>query len=490
MNRVGLNVTICRGVTRAGRLALALMACLLGACAFNPATGGVDVVTMSESQEIEIGKKMHDELAKAGELYQREPLERYVESVGQRLAAVSHRTDIAYSFHVIDSPEINAFALPGGYIYINRGLLAYLRNEAQLAAVLAHEIGHVTARHAVRQKTAQSAGTVMSIITFIGTGSATLADLTQLGSSALVSGYGREHELEADRLGAIYLRQAGYDSKALIEVIELLKDQELYAKSKARARGEKPQSYHGLFATHPRNDTRLQQVVAEAGKAEGAVSAELGAEAFRLATTDMAYGPRPKSVQRDEQRYYHNKLGFTFLYPEGWTVDAGSEAISVQSAAGDRQLVLRVKRANSALDPREFLQQEMAVATLFRSEPLQQYGLTGHTGVQPQAAGGESRLGVIYMGGLAYIFSAALAQAEDDAIFLDIIRSFRAIKRAELQARDSRVIRYIQASAQTRFAELARSSRIRDDAEQQLRLINGYYPRGEPTSGEWIKVVE
>ncbi len=138
---------------------------VLESCAVNPATGQGNLVMMSEKRELEIGLEEHNKVLQTMPVMQDPELTAYVNEVGQRLAAVSHRPDLPFTFTVIDSPEINAFALPGGYVYINRGLMAYLNSEAELAAVLGHEIGHITARHAVQQ---QSSGRLANIATGVG----------------------------------------------------------------------------------------------------------------------------------------------------------------------------------------------------------------------------------------------------------------------------------------------------------------------------------
>src|SRR5688500_13212218 len=248
---------------------------LFTGCAVNPVTGKQNFTVMSEADEMRKGQQAAAEIGKAYDVYDDLPaLQAYVNEIGQNLAKKSHRPQLDYHFTVVDSPQVNAFALPGGYIYVTRGILAYLNSEAELAAVLAHEIGHVTARHSVRQ---YSAATAANVAAAVG-GLAAALFMPQLGGqlaqgiqsllgitgTALVSGYGRSHELEADRLGAEYLARSGYDPQAMIKVIGVLKNQELFDIEVAGQEGREPRRYHGLFATHPDNDTRLQAVVGEA----------------------------------------------------------------------------------------------------------------------------------------------------------------------------------------------------------------------------------
>src|SRR5574340_13310 len=268
---------------------------LLAGCAQNPVTGKSDFVMMSESEEIAIGRQYDEQVIKKQyRAYESKALQDYVDRVGQKLATQSHRPDLQYHFSVLDTPEINAFALPGGYVYVTRGILAYLNSEAELAAVVGHEIGHVTARHGVRQQSAAQAAnlglTIASI--FVPELNTNIAqNLTNLLGGALLSGYGREHELEADRLGAQYLARTDYDPQAMIRVVGVLKNQELKDAELARQEGREPRRYSGLFATHPDNDTRLKQVVGEADKLAPAAPFEGRAEFHR---TRAASGHRAR----------------------------------------------------------------------------------------------------------------------------------------------------------------------------------------------------
>ncbi|MCH8175883.1 MAG: M48 family metalloprotease [Proteobacteria bacterium] len=196
-------------------------------CAINPATGSANLVLMSERKEKEIGLEEHEKVLNSMPMFEDEELLAYVREVGNKVAKVSHRPDLDYYFHIIDSPEINAFALPGGYVYVNRGLLTFMNSEAELAAVLAHEIGHITARHAVQQQArgalAKTVATVGGFVTAVATGSSyvgsQISEVASIWAQTGLSGFGREHELEADSLGAQYLVAAGYDPAAMIAVI-------------------------------------------------------------------------------------------------------------------------------------------------------------------------------------------------------------------------------------------------------------------------------
>ncbi len=246
----------------------------LTGCSANPVTGKKDFSLISKDQEISMGRQGHNSIMKTKKRYNNPRLQAYVNNLGQKLARQSHRNGIRYTFTVLDDPSVNAFALPGGFIYITTGIMAYLNSEGELAGVLGHEIGHVTARHGVQQQSAGMASAILVSILSKKAGASNGKQLNQLGT-ALIRGYGRKHELQADRLGAEYLARVGYDPKNMIDVVRVLKAQEEFNKLQARRNGRQPSSYHGVFATHPDNDTRLKKVINAASgiKSAGTIGA-------------------------------------------------------------------------------------------------------------------------------------------------------------------------------------------------------------------------
>ncbi len=241
---------------------------MLSACSVNPVSGKKEFSLISKDQELAMGAQAHKSVLKQYKRYNNPALQSYVNNLGQVLARKSHRNNISYKFTVLDDPSVNAFALPGGYIYVTTGIMAYLNSEGELAGVLGHEIGHVTARHGARQQSMGIAGAILSEVIASNTGTSSKS-INQL-SSAILSGYGREHELQADKLGAEYLARAGYSTKNMLDVIGVLKAQEQYSKYLAKKAGRQAPSYHGVFSSHPSNDKRLQNVIAEANKIKSA----------------------------------------------------------------------------------------------------------------------------------------------------------------------------------------------------------------------------
>jgi predicted Zn-dependent protease len=463
-------------------------ALLSAGCTVTPG-GGPTLVLSSIASERETGQEMYDKFAAEGQFYDDPELQAYVNKIGQRLAAQSDLPELEFTFTVIDAPEINAFATPGGFVYVNRGLIAYLNSESELAGVIGHEIAHVTARHHARRQTAGMTSKVLSTTAYVLTGSGAIYEASSMYGAELISGYGRDMELEADGLGAEYMYKAGYEPEALLDVIGVLKNQEQFMRLKARAAGKSGTTYHGLYATHPRNDKRLQTVIRAANELDDGSYIESPEEPgeFRRVTDGLVWG-ESAGGQRADDRYYHNKLGFTFEQPEGWAVTSGAQA--VVAAAPDNSAALRVmlRRKDAAATPQQMLEAS-ASGELEAGELLQQSGLDGYTAV---AVSGNSRkrLAVIYLNNLAYLFEAEAGDFDaGDPQLLEMIRSFRAMHPREKSAGDARYVRYIQVPRGANVSSLASSVRI-GDAEAQLRLINDFYPRGEPRTGDWIKVIQ
>ncbi|MDA1106979.1 MAG: M48 family metalloprotease [Proteobacteria bacterium] len=470
-----------------------------GGCAVNPVSGKNDFVLISEEAEIEMGRKAAPEILKEFGPYDNAELQAYVQRVGEGLAAQSHRANLVYRFTVLDSADVNAFALPGGYVYITRGMLAYLNSEAQLAAVLGHEIGHVTARHSVQQQSAAQAadiGLTLGSILIPGLDNPVAQQVFGTLGGALLSGYGRDHELEADRLGAAYMAKSGYNPHEIIEVIGVLKDQETFEKQLAAEEQREPRVYHGLFASHPDNDTRLQQVVASAEALKTPAATRVNQNGFLNMLDGLIYGDSEREGVRRGNQFYHKDLGFALSFPAGWRVENRPDSLIATAPQGDGVLQLSSEDINKRVTPEEFLRTRLKLANLQKGEPFTHQGMEGYTAVaRTRTPYGQrlTRFTVIYFGTQAFVFAGAGKDAGEpyryDQDFLASAKSFHALTEAERPLAAALRLGIIHAGNNTRFADLARASRIPHHAEEQLRLLNHYYPAGEPAPGASIKIV-
>ncbi len=451
---------------------------------------------MSEAQEINLGKQAHQQIMKQYRPYNDPALQSYVEGLVEEIGNKSHRSNLVYHVTVLDSPQINAFALPGGYLYITRGIMAYMNSEAELAGVLGHELGHITARHGVRQ---QSAGTIAGILgagVGILTGSGQAAQAANVGSTALIRGYGRNHELEADRLGAEYIANVGYDPQEMLKVVEILKDQEDFDKQLAKEEGREPRAYHGTFSTHPRNDLRLQEVIGAANKIQTAATREAGRETFLRYMDGATLGTSEKDGVLRKNRFYHSDLNLFVEFPEGWKIDNLPDRLIAQPKTGDAQLQITVDDLNKKQSPKEYLNEKFK-GKISKGTPVQTanfQGYTGYTDLNTNSGKIPSRVAAVFQGKRIYQVLIAgkdgSALNKYDSAGLATIKSMRQLKSSEKKLAKPRNLTLIRAKQGDTFASLAKRSDITNHAEEQLRLLNGMYPDGEPKAGQLIKIVQ
>ena len=328
------------------RLAGAALAALLlvgaAGCTTNPATGEREFTPfLSPAQERQAGEQQHPAvLAQFGGAYEDPELQAYVERIGQRLAEVSELPEQDFTFTVLNTDVINALALPGGYVYVTRGLVALADSEAELAGVLGHEIGHVTARHAAQRTTrsvfgqlGQAALTVLGGVLAGQAGAELGSAVGGVGGSAYAQSYSRDQEFEADDLGVRYLVRAGYDPAAMAGFLRTMNRQsELERQLAGGGGGEDP----GLswFASHPRTLDRVERVVAEVEEAMAGEQGRVGREEFLEAIDGLVFGEDPAQGLLRGRTFIHPELRFAFEAPEGFRLQNLPQAVIGQGPGG------------------------------------------------------------------------------------------------------------------------------------------------------------
>ncbi len=489
-------------------LSLILMPVLLAGCGsavLNPVSGESERSVMSEQAEIAEGRKGHEQVLQEYGVVKDARLQAYVNNLGQKLARQSHRNQLQWHFTVLDSPEINAFALPGGYVYVTRGIMAYMEDEADLAGVVGHEIGHVTARHGAQRATrAQDAGLGVLAATVLGavlesqgiSGAGQAASqVSQTVASGYIASYGREQELQADSLGAEYLARTSYNPQNMVNVISVLKNQERFAADQARAQGRDVQGQRSWLASHPSNDERLQAITRQAAQYRGQYSDE-GRARYLQAINGMAFGETSEQGVTRGANFYHEALGIALTAPVGWKIENSPDRLLVVSAQGDAALIMRTvpPQAGNSHDEviRNVLKPSQGRVDRLLINGLQATRFAGsRTDAQGRAQPMEATV-VTGPGNTMYV----LSYAARDAATLQ--RSRYALQQAEQSFRPLSGLDRAAARPWTLklapfprggFAELARSSPL-DSPEQQLRLINGVYGGGEPRTGQLVKVVD
>ncbi|TCS63665.1 M48 family metalloprotease [Varunaivibrio sulfuroxidans] len=310
----------------------------LAACSTNRATGRQTFTAfMSEAQEMKVGREEHPKIIKAyGGEYGSAALRAYVGALGDRLSKVSELPHMHFTFTILNDSTVNAFALPGGYVYVTRGLLAVASDEAQLAGVLSHEIGHITARHtAQRYSQAQVANIGVTVLDVLGSAAGLpmgVGDVASFGAEAVLKGYSREQEMEADKLGVRYMSRAGYDPNAMISFFRKL---EADTKLMARIAGNPQDGAPNIMATHPRTEKRIAQAIALAGVAHGGKGIHHEA-AYLKAITGIVFGDDPAQGIVLNRRFMHPELKIAFTLPEGFHADNTPSNLVARNDAGAR----------------------------------------------------------------------------------------------------------------------------------------------------------
>src|SRR6186713_3651527 len=326
-------------------------------CASNPATGGKNVVMGSMDGEKKTVQKHHQEIVKALGLYDDRAVQEYVNLVGQRVAKVSDLPNEEFRFFVVDDEAINAFTTGCCNVYINRGLLVNVNSEAELAGVLGHEIGHITARHPARRQTRGVAASLGAMAAAILTGSNAIGQLANIGAEAWMMGYGRENEMEADRLGLKYMVKAGYNPESIGHVFTMFQMGEKFERQRAAEEGREPRLYHGVFSSHPSPDERAVQA------AKGAANIKETPpggwlerhDEFLTVINGIAYGTsKAQGIVRDN-RFYHADMGITMAFPRGWTIDNLRDRLLAFTPKKDSVIQVLVDKKPEKQAPREFL---------------------------------------------------------------------------------------------------------------------------------------
>ncbi|PKO60813.1 MAG: peptidase [Betaproteobacteria bacterium HGW-Betaproteobacteria-18] len=484
-----------------------LLAALLTACGsaiVNPVTGQAERSVMSEQMELTEGAKAHQQVLQEYGVVKDARLQAYVNNLGQRLARLSHRQQLPWHFTVLDSPEINAFALPGGYVYVTRGIMAYLQNEAELAGVVGHEIGHVTARHGAQRATRQQdAGLGVLAASVLGvvlesqgvSGAGRLAsEVSQTVASGYIASYSRDQELQADSLGAEYLARTAFDPRNMVNVINSLKSQERFAVDQARAEGRSAPTASSWLSSHPSNDQRLQQISQQATQYQGNYVDE-GRTRYLQAIAGMAFGESAEQGLTRGQNFYHTDLGIAITAPAGWKIQNEASQLTVTNAARDAALMIQVAPAKAGSTHDEVIR-NLLKPSQGRTERFTLNGLQASRFVGSRATnqGQQALEATLVTGSKATVYvlipvaknAAALQQAR--TALAQALDSFRALTGQDRAAARPWTLRTAPFPAGG-FAQLARSSPL-PQAEAQLRLINGYYSGGAPRVGQVVKVVE
>lgn len=488
------------------RIPLLVVVCALlvslAACSTNPATGRSSFTAlMGAEDEKRIGAEEHPKLVQQfGGAYSDRELNAYVNKIGQALAAGTETPGLGYSFTVLDDEQINAFALPGGYVHVTRGLIALASNEAELAGVLAHEMGHVTARHsAERYSQSVVAGMGAAILGAAGAvaGVPGVGDLAGYGAQAALQSYSRDQELEADKLGIRYMARAGYDPGAMAS---FFKKMDAYTQLQATMAGDPGAANRfSVMASHPRTGDRVEQAI-ELAKATVVADPKVNEDVYLSNINGMVFGDSADQGVRRGQEFAHPGLGIAFRVPDGFTLTNSPGRVTARGPNGALivfDMASSRNGARSVRSPSDYIARIGGNRLKFKSiEEIDVNGMEGATGiarVRTKQGTVDARLVAIReRPDRLYRFLFLTPAAATDSMARDLRRTTYSFKR--LSPSEARAIRPLRVKVVTvregdTADTMANQMSFSSYRLERFLAMNGLRPGQALRSGRPVKII-
>jgi predicted Zn-dependent protease len=475
---------------------LALGGATLSGCTTNPATGEQSFTAfMSPSEERAVGAKEHPKLVKAfGGKYRDASLTNYLDGLGALLQSTSEQRTPPFTFTLLDSPVINAFAVPGGYVYITRGLMALANDEAELAGVVAHEIGHVTARHTAERVSRGMLANLGAALLGAVIGQPMVSDAAQLAAGAYIQGYSRDQEFEADQLGVRYLTRAGFDPQAMASFLGDMGAEHQLALKIAGKEGR--DAAGGLFSSHPRTADRVEKAAARA-RAGAGTSLARDRDIYLNQIDGMVYGDSPEQGFIRGREFDHAGLKFRFTAPPGFRLQNSEAAVFGEHSGG---ALLRFdggqpKDASQSMET--YLTREWAANLRFSDvESITINGMEAATGsgtISGDQGQRDVRLVAIRFAADQVFRFLFITPPDQTARFSEDFRrttfSFSRLSDAEADALKPRRVRIVSVESGDTPETMAGRMAFDDFQLERFRVLNGLKPGQGLAPGQRVKIV-
>ncbi len=468
----------------------------LGSCARNPVTGRKDFVLLSEQQEIAMGQQSDPDIVAQFGLYEDKTLQSFIQDKGQQMAKVSHRPELKYEFKVVDSPIVNAFAVPGGYVYFTRGIMAHFNNEAEFAGVLGHEIGHITARHSAKQYSKAmlaQVGLIAGMVVSPQFGQ--FAEQAQQGLALLFLKFGRDDESQSDRLGVEYSTKIGYDAQEMAGFFNTL--------DRMGKKGE-GESVPTFLSTHPDPADRfqkVQQLAAEWKAKVGDQKLAVNRDSYLKMIDGIVYGEDPKQGFVEKDVFYHPVLKFQFPVPNGWMLQNSPQQVQMAPKNGKALMSLTLAPGKSLEEAgRTLVQQYKLTVVESKSETvngLPALAIVADPTPDPQQQQQQQQAvrALIYLveyGGNIYNLmglSAANDFQGNFRTFYGVVSGFRPLTDpAKLNRQPDRIrVKTVRQAAP--LSQVLREHQVPADRMEEVAVLNGMRLKDRVESGTMIKVL-
>jgi predicted Zn-dependent protease len=468
---------------------LTVALCLsLAGCATNPVTGNREISLMSEAQEIAYGQQADAEIRREMGVYDDPNVQRYVADIGHRLAQLSHRPNLPWTFTVVDHQAINAFALPGGYIYITRGILPYLDNEAELAGVLGHEIAHVTARHAAQQLTRSGLGGIgLTVLSIFVPATRPFGDVTSAALGVAFLKYGRDDERESDRLGMEYAARGGWNPAGVPNFLATL----------ARIDELSARGIPNWLSTHPEPAERVVEAQPLVKTFATEATTDDGRDRYLEHIDGLVIGDNPEDGIVRGHRFLHPTLRFELEFPEGWELTNTPDQVAAQEPGQKHYMVLQRVESPTGRTLEEVAERSMNAARLRRADgqATSLNGADAYVGVYHGELNGLGRVVMraahIRQGRQVFLLAGFAPEPEFARVERDIaaaIQSYRPLSQREAdEIRPNRLDFYVVRPGDSWQSIAARGGNLVRASD--LAIMNHHAVHDQPTPGVRIKIV-
>lgn len=468
---------------------------LMISCVVNPVTGKKQIMLMSEAQEIQLGLSYDPQVMATFGEYPDRTIQNFVQTKGTEIGKISHRPNLEYHVKVVDSPVVNAFAVPGGYIYLTRGILAQLNNEAELMGVMAHEIGHVAARHSVSQQSKQQLAQLLLIGGMIASEKfASYAQYALQGMQLLFLKFSRDDERQADALGVEYSSKIGYDAHKMADFFKVLKKMSL-----SESEGGVPT----FLSTHPDPGDRYNDVNKAATEWQAQLNLadyKVNQDTYLQMINGIIYGEDPRQGYVEGNTFYHPDMKFRFSFPTGWKLE--NSPLQVIMAPSDQKALMLFtlasqKTLESAVDS-TMIQYGLDLQGSKRAtvNGLQAILTQAKQVTQDQSTGAKQTNMVlsyfISYNNLIYVFHGVTTEADFNSYantFNSSMATFARLTDASKINVKPKKVQVVKVQRAGTFADAFSYYRVSQDKQAELALLNGLELTDQVPVGKLIKVI-
>lgn len=465
---------------------------MLDSCAKNPVTGKRDLMLLSESQEIAMGKQSDPDIIKFFGLYEDKNLQKFIEEKGQQMAAISHRSNLKFEFKIVDSPVVNAFAVPGGYVYFTRGIMAHFNNEAEFAGVLGHEIGHITARHSAKQySNAMLAQIGLVAGMALSPEFAQFADLAQSGIGLLFLKFGRDAESQSDKLGVEYSTKINYDAREMAGFFQTLD------RLQSQGGGEEVPTF---LSTHPDpadREAKVAKLADDWKKKTKSTSLKINRDSYLKMIDGIIYGDDPKQGFVENNVFYHPVLKFQFPIPQQWSIQNTPQQVQMASKDGKAMMILTLAPGGSLEAAAEAVLKNYQL-TLIESKKDNVNGLPAIAMIADQVSQEQQQnlRTLIYVIAHEKNIYAMIGVSSTSlfntyaSTFKGSMERFNTLNDAEKINKKPDRIRVKTVQQNSSLSEALKGYRISDKRIEEVAILNGMNLTDRVEKGMLIKVIE